>query len=414
MAKMDGFKVYKGTKQSFIESGKAAANANSIVYITGGNDAKGSCIYAQGVYFANFAEMIAAINYVKGVYVNGNMYNATAGGGYITFEASDPSTISLNVEHGRISIALTDTFVNTVGNTALNLGSKTDTANSDGSAFARIANLTKLVSDLTGGSVDSIEGQITKAIDALRTEIVGTLDADDSATMQAINDELDNLAGNISTIENDYATKQYVYDAVDRFQEEIFSDVANQVEENTGAISILNGNDSQDGSVDKKIKDAINDFATKVTDNSTIDTFKELVDYVSGVDGSATLASAIAQINTNKGAIETLNGNSSTVGSVDKKVKDAIDAEVLRANSAYATKAQGELADSAYQKPTDGIPLSDLSQGVKTSLTKADNAAPQSTTYTKTEVDNNLKNFYTKEETYSKAEVDAMWEWIEL
>ena len=81
MAKMTGFKVYKGTKQAFIESGKAAANIDSIVFITGGSDAKGSCIYAQGVYFANFAEFLAAINYVKGVNVGGQSYNAVQGGG---------------------------------------------------------------------------------------------------------------------------------------------------------------------------------------------------------------------------------------------------------------------------------------------------------------------------------------------
>ena len=45
-------------------------------------------------------------------------------------------------------------------------------------------------------------------------------------------------------------------------------------------------------------------------------------------------------------------------------------------------------ADTAYQKPIGGIPDTDLSSAVQTSLGKADAAAPQSTTYTKTEVDN--------------------------
>lgn len=42
---------------------------------------------------------------------------------------------------------------------------------------------------------------------------------------------------------------------------------------------------------------------------------------------------------------------------------------------------------SAYQKPDGGIPKSDLVASVQTSLNKADAAAPQSTTYSKTEVD---------------------------
>lgn len=49
-------------------------------------------------------------------------------------------------------------------------------------------------------------------------------------------------------------------------------------------------------------------------------------------------------------------------------------------------------ADSAYQKPSGGIPASDMASAVQTSLGKADAAAPQSTTYTKTEVDALLQN----------------------
>jgi hypothetical protein len=42
---------------------------------------------------------------------------------------------------------------------------------------------------------------------------------------------------------------------------------------------------------------------------------------------------------------------------------------------------------TAYQKPSSGIPKTDLASAVQTSLGKADAAAPQSTTYTKAEVD---------------------------
>ena len=42
---------------------------------------------------------------------------------------------------------------------------------------------------------------------------------------------------------------------------------------------------------------------------------------------------------------------------------------------------------TAYQKPGAGIPKSDLASGVQTSLEKADDAAPQATTYTKIQVD---------------------------
>ena len=61
---------------------------------------------------------------------------------------------------------------------------------------------------------------------------------------------------------------------------------------------------------------------------------------------------------------------------VDSKQPIIQDLETIRAN-----------ATNAYHLPQTGIPKSDLSSGVKTSLNKADAAAPQATTYTKTEID---------------------------
>lgn len=185
--KMTGFKVYKGTKADFISSGKASANVDAIVFITGGSDASKSCIYAQGTYFANFAELIAAINYVKGITVGETSYNAAAGGGYIGFGANDPSTVSVDVQNGKITIGLTDTFVNKVNNTATALGTAGDTAKADGSAFARIAALAADLASLTGSST----GSIAKQIAAVKTAIEGTLGTDDAKTLAAINDELD-------------------------------------------------------------------------------------------------------------------------------------------------------------------------------------------------------------------------------
>ena len=52
------------------------------------------------------------------------------------------------------------------------------------------------------------------------------------------------------------------------------------------------------------------------------------------------------------------------------------------------TQSKIDAGATAYQKPSGGIPSTDLASGVQISLGKADAAAPQSTTYTKTEVDN--------------------------
>lgn len=84
----------------------------------------------------------------------------------------------------------------------------------------------------------------------------------------------------------DAATAQSAANAaqtdVDALEEVVGADdtkgLRKKVADNTAAIATLNGTGT--GSVDKKVADAINDFANKVTDNGTIDTFKELVDWV--------------------------------------------------------------------------------------------------------------------------------------
>jgi hypothetical protein len=387
MAKMTGFKVYKGTKQAFIESGKAAANVDSIVFITGGNDVKGSCIYAQGVYFANFAEFLAAINYVKGVNVGGQSYNAAQGGGYIAFGSKDPATVAVNAGENGIEIGLSDAFVNKVNNTATALGTAADAANKEGSVFARIANLAALVSDLTGGSTDSIEGQITAAINALRTEIVGTLDTADAKTLAAINDELDGLDVKVKAIADDYlkaADKQELNDAIAGV---------------SGRVATLEAIDHA-----KLAEDASAAAVATILDGAPekFDTLKEVAQWISDSESAATAADLVTRV----GVLEAIDHDAYIAA--DTKVLEDANAYADGLAGNYATAAQGAKADTAYQKPADGIGSADLSAAVNASLAKADAAAPQATTYTKTEVDTKLDGYYTK------AEVDAMWAWEEL
>lgn len=98
-------------------------------------------------------------------------------------------------------------------------------------------------------------------------------------------------------------------------------EVRGLIKNNTDAIDVLNSGDTVNGSVAKSVKDAINDFATKMSDDGTVNTFKELVDYVAAHGSEYT--AAIADIAANKSAIKTLNGTGT--GSVSKAVNDAID-----------------------------------------------------------------------------------------
>jgi hypothetical protein len=67
-----------------------------------------------------------------------------------------------------------------------------------------------------------------------------------------------------------------------------------RVKANEDALLVLNGADTVDGSVASQVKDAINKFATDVTNNETIDTFKELLDYAASHNSEyATLAGTV-------------------------------------------------------------------------------------------------------------------------
>lgn len=99
------------------------------------------------------------------------------------------------------------------------------------------------------------------------------------------------------------------------------TEVKGLIKNNKDAIDVLKGGDTIEGSVAKSVKDAINDFATKMSEDGTVNTFKELVDYVA-VHGSE-YTDAIADIAANKSAIDTLKGTGA--GSVSKAVNDAID-----------------------------------------------------------------------------------------
>ena len=143
--------------------------------------------------------------------------------------------------------------------------------------------------------------------------------ADNAAAIAELETAVENLGTNAG---NTYETKT---DAAQKLVDaKAYTDeLANgQVKANKEAIEKLNG--SGDGSVDKKISDAINTFATEVTENGTIDKFAELVDYVGKHGGEAAeMASAIDALEDKVGTT-----------SVDAQIKAAIAAENL---AQYAT-----------------------------------------------------------------------------
>jgi hypothetical protein len=216
------------------------------------------------------------------------------------------------------------------------------------------------------------------------------------------------LPNRIKAVEDDYlkaADKKEITDAA--------TELEGRVKANEDAIGVLNG--EGDGSVKKSVADAIAGVVANAPED--FDTLKEVADWI----GKDTTGAAQMQAD-----IATLKGADTVEGSVAKTVKDAVaaEAEIARAaekqNADDIDAAEGRIKaiEDDYLKAADKTELQGNIDGVSA---VANAAAPQATTYTKDEVDGlvsgaegKLADYYKKTETYSQAEVDAMWAWEEL
>lgn len=375
MAKMTGFKVFKGTKSAF--ESKAANYADAIVFITGGADAKGSCIFAQGTYFANFAELIAAINYVKGITVGGESYNAALGGGYVAFGAKDPSTVAVNAGSTGIEIGLTDAFIEKVDDVV----ALAATINGD---YLKAADRTALE-----GLITAADGKAQSALDKANevAEDVGNVDnlsTENKEVVKAINEVLAAVGtgGTAATVTITEKGASGDYAQVYEFK---------QGTTTIGTINIPKELVVESGEVvtnptGKPAGTYIKLTLQNVTEPLYIDVAK-LVDVY-------TAQQSATQVQLN---IDAANVISATI------VAGSVTATELAANAVVTAK----IADKNVTKEK-------LAQAVQESLGKADAAAPQATTYTKDEVDDLIEGVDVSEQLqnyYPKAEVDAMWEW---
>lgn len=155
--------------------------------------------------------------------------------------------------------------------------------------------------DTVEGSVDN---KIKVAKETLQTNI--TAEKERAEGVEA------GLAERIKTVEDDYLK------SADK------EELQGNINTNTAAITKLNGDATVEGSVDKKVADAINTFATQITDDGTINTYKEILNYIATHGGEANeMAAAIDQL-------ETLVGSKS----VATQIAEAITAENL---GQYAT-----------------------------------------------------------------------------
>ena len=112
--------------------------------------------------------------------VKTQLKDAVAAEAEIARAAEKANSDAIAVEKGRVDGIVADylkaadktELQNGIDGVRTDLGNKGDAANSEGSAFARIANLKQVVSDLTGGSGESVESQINQKITAYDTATV--------------------------------------------------------------------------------------------------------------------------------------------------------------------------------------------------------------------------------------------------
>lgn len=152
------------------------------------------------------------------------------------------------------------------GGLRTDLGNKTDVANAEGSAFARIAQLNEDINSITGGN-GSVSTQINTAINALKGDVttsgdtLGKLEdlieaeaakarAAEGANTDAIEAEASRAAGEEARIEGLVTAEANRAKGVEEGLEGRLATAEN-------TIATLNGADTVAGSVKKQIKDAV-------------------------------------------------------------------------------------------------------------------------------------------------------------
>ena len=119
------------------------------------------------------------------------------------------------------------------------------------------------------------------------------------------------------------------------------------IKKNADAIGVLNG--SGEGSVDKKITDAFNDFATKVSDDGVVNSYKELIDWAATHGAEA--ATMAGEITTLKNILKGIGGtgeSATVVAYVTKvienlKIGDYAKVSALTALAQRVTTAEGKI-----------------------------------------------------------------------
>lgn len=222
-------------------------------------------------------------------------------------------------------------------------------------ATGRKLTLTKGATYVTSAEVDAkitdkigaIDGTVKKYIDDKTSGIVT------DASLEALTKRVDAAENNVNTLSEKVGTVPAGKTIVKMIEEAktaaTYDDTAVKadIKKNADEIGVLNG--SGEGSVDKKITDAFNDFATKVSDDGVVNSYKELIDWAAthGAE-AATMAGEITALKNILKGIGGAGESATVVAYVTKaienlKIGDYAKASELTALAQRVTAAEGKI-----------------------------------------------------------------------
>lgn len=238
MATSKMFVHYLGTKAAFIAAGLPSQYTNKIVFIKGGENGTGACVYTHGNYYANVEEAIAALKFFSKISANGVTAEAAGNNGTVNFTADDPASVSVKVDQTGVHFGLTDEFKAAVNTTLPNRikaieddylkgADKTELEGKISSSLAEAKSYTddevsRIVADSGSGLIGSAEDTSDKntiygakkyadekaaaAQSAAEATAAGDATSKVNAAKEEIKGTTDALDGRLGTIEADYLT----------------------------------------------------------------------------------------------------------------------------------------------------------------------------------------------------------------
>lgn len=407
MSKM--FVHYKGTVAEFKAANLESTYTNHIVFIKGGEaNGNGEAVYTHGQYYANVKDALAALQtkvdgmkYFSKISDGTTTATVASADGTITIKGEDPAIVTVVDKEG-VKIGLSEAFKTQVNTTLPNaisavdakLGAKDAVAasGSDATAFGRIKNLETIVAGLTGeegGEVESVDAKITNAINALDVDaaagdyvasisqadgkivpVMGTFNFEEAGAAEAAANAALEEAKTYAEGQASAAQAAAIADAAGKYQ------VAGNYEE-AGAAAEVQGNldtevlrakaaeeaNAAAIATEKARMDAF--LADATISDAAVDTLKEIQAYITS-DGAAA-QEMLAAIEAAQGAADAAQGEVDALEGVVEGVKataeaaatkDALDAEILRADAAEKANAAAIKAISDdYLKASDKTAL---------------------------------------------------------